>query len=337
MYPLIRPLLSALPAEAAHRLGLGLLGTAERLRLMRLLCPPPPADPVELMGLRFANRVGLAAGLDKNGDYVDGLGALGFGFVELGTVTPRAQPGNPPPRLFRLPRARALINRMGFNNRGVAHLVGRAMRRRYVGVLGINIGKNAATPLEQAAGDYLHCLEAVYPLADYVAVNVSSPNTPGLRGLQGGPLDRLLRTLVARRDVLADQCERRVPLAVKIAPDLDKQSLDALADTLIERGIEAVIATNTTIDRSRVSGLPHGGEAGGLSGAPLIAPAAEICAALAERLRGVLPIIASGGLMSGADARARIAAGAALVQVYTGLIYRGPGLVAEIARALAAR
>jgi dihydroorotate dehydrogenase len=290
---------------------------------------------LEVMGLRFPNPVGLAAGMDKDGDYLAGLGALGFGFIEVGTVTPRPQPGNPKPRLFRIPRAEALINRMGFNNKGVDHLVERVRASTFRGVLGINIGKNLSTPVERALDDYRLGLRKVYPHAAYVAVNISSPNTPGLRDLQrGAGLDRLLEGLESERETLKASHGRYVPLAVKIAPDLEMQDLRALAGSLQKHHIDAVIATNTTSGRPGVAGLPQTDEAGGLSGAPLLEKSTETVARLADRLGGALPIIACGGILSGEDARRKIAAGACLVQIYSGLIYRGSGLVREIVEAL---
>jgi dihydroorotate dehydrogenase len=287
------------------------------------------------MGLTFQNPVGLAAGLDKNGEYIDALAGLGFGFIEVGTVTPRPQPGNPRPRVFRLPHAGALINRMGFNSAGVDALVENVRRSTWRGVLGINIGKNFDTPLDRAAEDYLVCLRKVYALASYVTINISSPNTKGLRSLQESQqLDALLGAICAERDVLANTHGRRVPLALKIAPDLDMSQVSAVAELLRKRGIDAVIATNTTIARESVAGLPHGDEAGGLSGAPLTAKSTEIVAQLTRELGPALPVIGVGGIMTPADARAKLAAGASLVQIYTGLIYAGPQLVADCVKAI---
>jgi len=287
------------------------------------------------MGLTFPNPVGLAAGLDKNGEYIDALAALGFGFIEIGTVTPRPQPGNPAPRLFRLPRASALINRLGFNNRGVDYLVANVRRSSWQGVLGINIGKNFDTPVERAADDYLACLRKVYGHASYVTINISSPNTKGLRSLQeAAQLGALLAALAAERDVLASAHDKRVPLALKIAPDLDTGQVAAVADLVREYRFDAVIATNTTVDRDAVSGLAHAEEAGGLSGAPLTTKSTAVVAQLARELGSAVPVIAVGGIMSGADAAAKIAAGAALVQLYTGLVYAGPHLVDECIEAL---
>jgi dihydroorotate dehydrogenase len=289
------------------------------------------------MGLRFPNPVGLAAGLDKNGDCIDGLARLGFGFVEIGTVTPRPQPGNPRPRLFRLPAARAIINRFGFNSDGVDRLVENVRQARYRGVLGINIGKNADTPLERAADDYLVCLRRVYAHASYVTVNISSPNTRDLRSLQqDSALDGLLGAIKLEQRRLADAHGRAVPIAVKIAPDLDDGQIGAIAGLLRRHRVEAVIATNTTTVRDGVAGLPHAAEAGGLSGAPLRERSTRVVAALARALRGEIPVIGAGGILCAADAREKLAAGASLVQLYTGLVYRGPGLVRECVAALCA-
>jgi len=288
-----------------------------------------------VMGIRFPNPVGLAAGLDKNGDSIDALAALGFGFIEIGTVTPRPQPGNPRPRLFRLPRAQAVINRLGFNNDGVDRLVENVRRAQYRGVLGINIGKNADTPIERAADDYVSCLRKVYSLASYITVNISSPNTENLRQLQAaGELDGLLGALTAEQRALAATHGKRVPLAVKIAPDLDGAQIGAIAEQLRKHAIDAVIATNTTVARDGVAGLPHAREAGGLSGAPLTGRATAVIRELAQALGGAVPVIGVGGIMTGADARTKIAVGASLVQLYTGLVYRGPALVGECIAAL---
>jgi dihydroorotate dehydrogenase len=288
-----------------------------------------------VMGLRFPNPVGLAAGLDKNGEYIDALARLGFGFLEVGTVTPRPQPGNPRPRMFRLPAARAVINRLGFNNDGVERLVENVRRARYRGVLGINIGKNADTPLERAADDYIACLRAVYPVASYVAVNVSSPNTRDLRQLQQGPaLDDLLGALKTEQRKLAGRHSRHVPLAVKIAPDLDAGQIAGMAKAFQHHRVDAVIATNTTTARDGTAGSAHAGEAGGLSGAPVTERSTRVVRDLARALRGAIPVIGVGGIMSDVDARDKIAAGASLVQLYTGLVYGGPTLIAECVNAL---
>lgn len=343
IYDLARPFIFRLNPETAHALAFSNLARAQSLGLTRVLRPSEPDDPVEVMGLRFRNPVGLAAGLDKDGDYIDALDDFGFGFLEVGTVTPRPQPGNPAPRVFRLPAAQAVINRMGFNNLGVDHLARKVEDGRLFcaggGVLGLNIGKNAVTPIEDALTDYLACLRAVYPLLvtqpGYVAVNISSPNTKNLRQLQGGDeLALLLRGLRDERARLSDRHGQRVPMAVKIAPDLADADLPRVADTLVQYEIDAVIATNTTLARDGVSQFPQAAEAGGLSGAPLRARATQVIALLAAHLQGRLPIIGVGGVMSGADAVEKLAAGAALVQIYTGLIYRGPGLVGECRRAI---
>lgn len=333
LYPALRPLLFSLPPETSHRVTLQALDVAVALGLSRWLAPAvPPAAPVNVMGLEFPCRVGLAAGLDKNGAHVDALAKLGFGFIEVGTVTPRPQPGNPRPRMFRLTTAEALINRLGFNNEGVDALLGNVARTRWGGVLGINIGKNLDTPLDQAAGDYLACLRKVYAVASYVAVNISSPNTQGLRSLQQGrDFDDLLGALKIEQAALASLHGRYVPLVVKLAPDFIAAEILPIAARLLAHGIDGVIATNTTISREGVEGLPHAEEAGGLSGRPLGARANRVIAALAAELAGRIPIIGVGGILDAAGARQKIAAGASLVQLYTGLVYRGPALVGEVA------
>jgi len=329
LYRLARPLLFSLSAEQAHDLTLDLL----RRGAGRLLPGAPPAKPVAVMGLSFPNPVGLAAGLDKNGDCIDGLAELGFGFLEVGTVTPRPQPGNPKPRLFRLPEADAIINRMGFNNHGVDALVANVRASRYQGVLGINIGKNKDTPVERAVDDYLLCQEKVHALASYLVVNVSSPNTPGLRSLQHGEaLDGLLGTLREAQTRLDQQNGKRVPLVIKIAPDNSEQELAAMAEAFVRHGIDGVCVGNTTLERPGVERLTHGGEQGGLSGAPLKPIADRALETMARALDGRLPIIGVGGIQSDADALDKQRLGADLVQVYSGLIYRGPGLVREIVR-----
>jgi dihydroorotate dehydrogenase len=334
-YGVIRPLLFALEAETSHHLTLASLRALQRLGLVSDATTAPDGCAREVMGIRFPNPVGVAAGLDKNGDYIDALAALGFGFIEIGTITLRPQPGNPQPRMFRLPAARAVINRLGFNNEGVERLVENVRRARYRGVLGINIGKNADTPIERAADDYLACLRKVYPLASYVTVNISSPNTQRLRELQRtDELDRLLAALKSEQGALAQTHGRHVPLAVKIAPDLVVAEIRGIADALRRHRIEGVIATNTTLARDGVESQPHAGESGGLSGAPLEARSTNTVRELASALGGALPVIGVGGIMSGADAAGKIAAGADLVQLYTGLVYRGPELVQECVAAL---
>lgn len=329
MYSLLRPLLFSLPPERAHDLTLAAL----RHGMGKLWLEKVPSRPVTVMGLEFPNPVGLAAGLDKNGDCIDGLAALGFGFVEVGTVTPRPQPGNPPPRLFRLPAAQALINRMGFNNRGVDYLVRAVEASRFQGVVGVNIGKNLDTPVDRAAEDYLHCMDRVHAVASYTVVNVSSPNTPGLRELQhGDALDRLLEALRERQTRLDQRAGRRVPLVIKIAPDNDPEAMSAMADAFRRFGIDGVIVGNTTLSRAGVESLPHGGEQGGLSGRPLKPLADRALADMAAALDGSIPLIGVGGVDSAAAAADKRARGADLIQVYTGLIYRGPGLVAELVR-----
>ncbi|MDF1832387.1 MAG: quinone-dependent dihydroorotate dehydrogenase [Porticoccaceae bacterium] len=336
MYQLARKALFLLPTETSHHLSLNAIALASRLGLLKHLAKPENR-PVEVMGLTFPNPVGLAAGLDKNGDYFNALAELGFGFVEIGTITPRPQPGNPQPRLFRLPEYQAIINRMGFNNLGVDHLVAQVRERQFKGVLGINIGKNFDTPVEKASDDYRHCMEKVYAHADYIAVNISSPNTPGLRDLQHAQqLDELLATLKQTQTRLADEQGRYVPVALKIAPDLDDEQITDMARQLIKRGIDGVIATNTTLSREPIKRSPLAGEQGGLSGWPVRERATEVIGKLAKALDGVLPIIGVGGIASGADACDKMNAGANLVQVYTGFIYRGPGLITEAAGALAA-
>ena len=338
-YALTRPFLFGLDAEAAHDLTLGALARLQNTPAQHLWQGPRVVDPVQLAGLKFPNRVGLAAGLDKNGRCIDGLGAMGFGFIEVGTVTPKAQPGNPKPRIFRLPQANALINRLGFNTGGLAAFIANVQRARSFraagGVLGLNIGKNAATPIERAADDYLLGLEGVFPHADYITVNISSPNTKNLRELQGdAALDALLGALQQRRLQLQQEQQRQVPMFLKIAPDLDEAQIGVIADTLQRHRIDGVIATNTTLARSAVQGLPHADETGGLSGAPVLQASNRVIGQLRRALGKGFPIIGVGGVMSAADARSKIDAGADLVQIYTGLIYKGPGLVGEVAQAL---
>jgi dihydroorotate dehydrogenase len=338
LYALARPFLFSLDPEAAHNLTLPSLKRAAAIGLTKAI-PQPKADPRTVMGLTFPNPVGLAAGLDKDGAYIDGLAALGFGFIEVGTVTPRAQPGNPLPRMFRLPRANAIINRMGFNNGGVeafvANVQASAFYQNKEGVLGLNIGKNADTPIERAADDYLYCLEKVYPYASYVTVNISSPNTKNLRQLQAASeLDALLSRLKDAQRRLADQHMRYVPIALKIAPDIDNDQIRTIADALMHYKMDAVIATNTTIARDAVQGMPHAEETGGLSGAPVFERSNTVIRGLKKYLGEELPIIGVGGIFSGEDAQIKMDAGASLVQLYTGLIYRGPGLIRECAAQL---
>ena len=338
LYALARPLLFSLDAESAHHLTLPALRRAAALGLTGFISKPA-ADPRTVMGITFPNPVGLAAGLDKDGSYIDGLAALGFGSIEIGTVTPRAQPGNPKPRMFRLPAAHAIINRMGFNNGGVDAFVANVQASHFYqakqGVLGLNIGKNADTPIERAADDYLHCLEKVYPYASYVTVNISSPNTKNLRQLQGASeLDALLSQLKEAQLRLADLHKRYVPVALKIAPDIDSEQIKNIADALLRHKLDGVIATNTTITRDAVKGLQYGDEAGGLSGAPVFELSNQVVRGLKAELGDALPIIGVGGILSGSNAKAKMEAGASMVQLYSGLIYRGPALVKECADAL---
>ena len=337
MYNLARQLLFKLSPETSHDLSIDLIGAGGRLGLNSLFNKAPMRLPVTVMGLQFPNPVGLAAGLDKNGAAIDGFAQLGFGFVEVGTVTPRPQPGNPKPRIFRLPEAQAVINRMGFNNLGVDNLINRVQAAKYTGVLGINIGKNFDTPVERAVDDYLICLDKVYAHASYITVNVSSPNTPGLRSLQfGDSLKQLLEALRLRQHALTQTHGRHVPLAIKIAPDMSDEETVLVAKALLESGMDAVIATNTTLGREGVEGLPHAEEAGGLSGAPVREKSTHIVKVLAAELGGKLPIIAAGGITEGRHAAEKIAAGASLVQIYSGFIYKGPELIRESVDAIAA-
>ena len=339
MYPLLRPALFSLDAETAHGAGLRALELAHRTGALSLVGRRPAPLPTTVFGLEFPNPVGLAAGLDKNGEHIDALFALGFGYVEIGTVTPRPQAGNPKPRLFRLPEHQAVINRMGFNNAGVDALVANVRRaRRDRGLLGINIGKNKDTPNEQAHEDYLTCLEKVYPLADYITVNISSPNTAGLRELQE---EQALRDLVSRlRDAqerLGAQFGKRVPMLVKVAPDLSDADADAAARVLADLQVDGVIATNTTIARDTIIGHPLADEAGGLSGAPVLAKSTTVLRRLRARLPESIPLIGVGGITSGADAAAKMSAGATMIQLYSGLVYRGPELIAESVEAIRRR
>jgi len=337
LYRAVRPLLFTLDPETAHCLSLRSLDALTRLGATPLVASVGPRIPVRVMGLDFPNPVGLAAGLDKNGEHIDALSALGFGFLEVGAATPRPQPGNPRPRLFRLPEAEALINRLGFNNGGVDVLVENIRRSRYRGILGVNVGRNFDTPNERAVEDYVVCLRKVYPHASFVTANISSPNTKDLRALQRSDgLDGLLVALTAERDRLASRYGKRVPLAVKVAPDLDEAGIEAIADRVSARGIDAVIATNTTVSREGVEHLPASREQGGLSGAPLKARATAVVARLRRALPASVALIGVGGIASATDAREKLDAGASLVQLYTALVYRGPGLVGEIVRGLAA-
>lgn len=334
MYALLRPLLFKLDAEQAHHFTLDGLARAYRLGLLQKVAHH--TCPATLMGLSLPNPVGLAAGLDKNGQYIDALAALGFGFIEIGTVTPKAQAGNPKPRLFRVPEHQAVINRMGFNNQGIDAMIQNIEKSRFNGILGINIGKNATTPIENAADDYLICLEKAYAHAGYITVNISSPNTQNLRTLQGGDeLNALLSALKNKQAHLAAAHGRYVPLAVKIAPDLNEQQVADIAHAAIQTEIDGIIATNTTIDKSALGHHPLAGEQGGLSGAPVREASNRVLKQLLAELEGRLPVIGVGGILSGADAAAKLHMGAAAVQVYSGLIYRGPALVKECLRACA--
>jgi len=337
-YSFLRPWLFCLDPEKAHDLTLSNLDRAERWGLLKRFITKPLADPHTLCGIQFPNPVGLAAGLDKDGKHIDSLAALGFGFLEIGTVTPRAQAGNPKPRMFRLPEVEGIINRMGFNNDGVEACVARVRKSKFWqngGVLGLNIGKNASTPIDQASQDYVHAMAAVYEIASYITVNISSPNTQHLRSLQSEEMLRsLLHDLSEERKKLSDQYGVHKPLFLKIAPDLDQGDIDLIADLLVEFGIDAVIATNTTISREAVKEMQYGEEVGGLSGAPVRAASNQVIKTLKTRLGNALPIIGVGGILSGADAREKVMAGASLIQLYSGLIYRGPELVNECAKAL---
>ena len=335
LYPLLRPLLFTLNPETAHEVTLKLLNAAYSTGLSKLIYPKIAAKPVTVMGLNFNNPLGLAAGMDKNGDYINALAALGFGFVEIGTVTPRPQPGNLKPRLFRLPEHQAIINRMGFNNLGIDHLLAQVKQSRYPGILGINIGKNFDTPIENAADDYLIGLRKAYSSASYITINISSPNTKNLRQLQqGDDIKSLMSALKEEQLKLQQQHGNYVPLALKIAPDLNADEITHIATLLLAFEIDGVIATNTTIARDRIAGHPLANEAGGLSGAPVKEKSTMVVRGLAAELNGKIPIIAAGGILSAADAEEKLAAGASLVQLYSGLIYRGPQLIADIIKGL---
>ncbi|WP_312331548.1 quinone-dependent dihydroorotate dehydrogenase [Acinetobacter variabilis] len=332
LYSLARPLLFSLAPERAHELTLSLLKSSHKMGMIR---QNVAVKPVTCMGIEFPNPVGLAAGLDKNGAYIDALASQGFGFIEIGTITPRPQPGNPHPRLFRLPKAKAIINRMGFNNDGVDKLIENVKAAKFKGVLGINIGKNADTPVEKAVDDYLICLEKVYNYASYITVNISSPNTKNLRSLQSGDaLTELLETLKNRQLELAQEHQHYVPLVLKVAPDLEAEDITFIAKQLLQYKIDGLIVTNTTLSREGVEGLEHAEESGGLSGAPVFEKSTACLAAFAEELKGQIPLIGVGGILSGADALAKKKAGASLVQVYSGLIYTGPELVKDCVAAL---
>ncbi len=334
-YPVVRSLLFRLDAEAAHHLTLAQLKSLEAIGLLRHLLDERIEDPVDFMGLTLLNRVGLAAGLDKDAAHIDALGRLGFGFIEVGTVTPVAQPGNPKPRMFRLTEHEALINRLGFNNDGLDAFLRHVRARRWQGPIGLNIGKNAATAIEHADEDYLRCLDAVHPYADYVTVNISSPNTKNLRQLQSSAaLQALLGRLRERCDRLNSRKGSKVPLVLKIAPDLETDEIDAIAQLLLLFSIDGVLATNTTLSREQVLHAADAPEAGGLSGAPLLAPSNQVIAKLRAALGPKFPIIGVGGILSANDALEKIRAGADVVQLYTGLIYRGPKLVYEAAKHL---
>jgi dihydroorotate dehydrogenase len=335
LYPLIRPLLFSLDPETAHKVTLKLLNIAHVSGLGKLIYPAIEDKPVNVMGLNFKNPVGLAAGMDKNGDYIAALAALGFGFVEIGTVTPRPQPGNPKPRLFRLPERQAIINRMGFNNLGLEHLLDQVRQSSYNGILGINIGKNFDTPMENAVDDYLSGLRKAYTSASYIAINISSPNTKNLRQLQqGDEIKKLIAALKEEQIKLHAEHGVYVPLAIKIAPDLTTDEITHIAGLLLEFEIDGVIATNTTIARDMITGHPLADEAGGLSGVPLKDKATFVVRELAAELKGKIPIIAAGGVLNATDAQEKLKAGASLVQVYSGLIYRGPQLLEDIVKSL---
>ncbi len=331
LYSLVRKALFQLDAERAHELTLQQLSRLSGSPLKGVIRQSLPFKPVNCMGLTFKNPLGLAAGLDKNGECIDAFGAMGFGFVEIGTVTPRAQAGNDKPRMFRIPEAQGIINRMGFNNHGVDRLVENVIKARFDGILGINIGKNKDTPVEQGKDDYLICMDKVYPYAGYITINISSPNTPGLRSLQyGEALDDLLSAIKIRQGELQQIHQKYVPVTVKIAPDLFAEELIQVADSLIRHQIDGVIATNTTLDRSLINGLAHSDEAGGLSGRPVQLRSTEIVRQLAQELKGRIPIIGVGGIDSLVAAREKMAAGASLIQIYSGFIYQGPGLIKQI-------
>ena len=334
MYKFIQRFLFLFPAEFSHHFGLKGLMVLNWFGLASLLAPREQGEATKAFGLQFKNAVGLAAGLDKNADYIDALGALGFGFIEVGTVTPKAQPGNDKPRLFRLTKDHALINRMGFNNKGVDHMIQRLINRRYQGIVGVNIGKNFSTPLEQAHEDYLLCLRKLYAFCDYIVVNLSSPNTPGLRALQfGEALNSLLNVLKAEQSVLSVKHKRYVPLLLKIAPDLSEKECQDIAQVLLKNNMDGVVATNTTISRKGLNETLLADETGGLSGEPLATQSESIVKILRNHLQGAIPIIGVGGITDQASAQAKLKAGASLLQIYTGFIYKGPKLIGEALKA----
>ncbi len=338
MYRLVRPLLFKLSAETAHHFSLRVLSFANRIGFLSVLKLPmfrSTSQSVSVMGIDFPNRVGLAAGLDKNGEYIDALGDLGFGFVEIGTVTPRSQPGNPKPRLFRVTEAEGIINRMGFNNEGVDYLVQQVKNSKYSGVLGINIGKNFDTLVENATSDYVLCLQKVYIYADYITINISSPNTPGLRALQyGEELNHLLSVLKQEQSILTEKHNEYTPIVVKVAPDLTAEEVEDIAKMLLDNEVDGLIATNTTLSRESVEGYDHATQQGGLSGNPLTDKSTEIIATFYKYLQGQIPIIGVGGISSGQDAKEKIKAGAELIQIYSGLVYQGTGLIKKTVSAI---
>jgi len=334
-YSAIRNVFFKFDAETIHEMTIKALKNTGKTPFRAAYCQSVPNKPVNVMGIEFPNPIGLAAGLDKNGECIPAFASMGFGFVEVGTVTPRPQPGNEKPRIFRLPAANAVINRMGFNNKGVDYLVDQVRKAQFKGVLGINIGKNKDTPEENAKDDYIHCMQKVYNFATYITINISSPNTPGLRSLQyGDALNELLSALKTEQKSLAEKYGKYVPIAVKIAPDLTEPEVESIAECLIANEIDGVIATNTTLSREGVEGLEHGEEMGGLSGAPVKEKSTQVIKLLAKALDNKLPIIGVGGISSGADAKEKIEAGAKLVQIYTGFIYKGPELIKDVVNAL---
>lgn len=335
MYSILRKALFCLTPETAHELSMEGASALSRIGLMNLMPKPSDQKPVNLLGLSFPNGIGLAAGLDKNGDFIDALGAFGFGFIEVGTVTPKPQEGNPKPRLFRIPEKDAIINRMGFNNKGVDYLVERVKKTKYSGIIGVNIGKNKVTPEEEAVNDYLYCLDKVYPVADYIVVNLSSPNTPGLRNLQfGEPLVELIQALKTRQAALDEQ-HKHTPILIKIAPDLTDDEIEQLATTFIEQKVEGVVATNTTVARDAVENYPYGNEAGGLSGSPVREQSNHVLKRFRELLGEHMPIIGVGGVLSADEAEEKMQLGADLVQIYSGFIYEGPNLIKKSIERLA--